>query len=168
LWRLNRVGVETVSCSRHHVGLSPTVTVDVREVLRQTRTLLDGPDDLDTSHFSAPLSDELLPGWYDDWVVLERERLRQLRLHALESLAALHIRRRRFPEAIEAALAAVQGEPLRESAQRCLIDAHLAEENVVEAVRQYRAYCELLDRELGIAPSLSLQQVVESALAPIV
>ena len=29
---------------------------------------------------------ELLPDWYDDWVLLERERFRQLRLHALDAL----------------------------------------------------------------------------------
>jgi DNA-binding SARP family transcriptional activator len=29
----------------------------------------------------------LLPGWYDNWVVLQRERLRQLRMYASEALA---------------------------------------------------------------------------------
>ena len=30
---------------------------------------------------------ELLPGWYDDWVIFERERIRQQLLHALEILS---------------------------------------------------------------------------------
>ena len=33
------------------------------------------------------LSGEVLPGWYDDWVLVEAEDWRQLRLHALETLA---------------------------------------------------------------------------------
>ncbi|MGW2995279.1 bifunctional ornithine acetyltransferase/N-acetylglutamate synthase, partial [Streptomyces sp. NPDC001193] len=28
---------------------------------------------------------DLLPGWYDDWVLLEQERVRQRLLHALEA-----------------------------------------------------------------------------------
>ena len=53
---------------------------------------------------------------------------------------------RRFGPALEAALAAVAGEPLRESAHRVLIKAHLAEGNVSEAIRQYHFYRTLLQR----------------------
>ena len=57
---------------------------------------------------------DLLPGWYDDWVVFERERLRQRLLHALEMLSLRLVRQGRFGEAVEAALL-VHAEPLRES-----------------------------------------------------
>lgn len=48
---------------------------------------------------------------------------------------------------------ATSAEPLRESAQRALIRAHAAEGNLTEARRSYRAYHDLLGRELGVAPS---------------
>jgi hypothetical protein len=70
---------------------------------------------------------ELLPGWYDDWVLLEREPLRQRVLHGLEALSRHLVRAGRFAEAVEAAMVAVAVEPLRESAQRALVTAHLAE-----------------------------------------
>ena len=54
-------------------------------------------------------------------------------------------------------------EPLRESAQRTLIEAHLAEDNWVEAQRILHAYRALLDRELGVAPSRELVGLVEYA-----
>ena len=67
-----------------------------------------------------------------------------------------------FGPAIEAGLAAVAGEPLRESARRALIRAYLAEGNQAAAVLQYRRFHSLLDRELGLAPSRSLGSLVNS------
>jgi DNA-binding SARP family transcriptional activator len=56
------------------------------------------------------------PDWYDDWLQMERERFRQLRLHALETLAERFVALGRHAQAIDAALAAVQVDPLRETA----------------------------------------------------
>jgi DNA-binding SARP family transcriptional activator len=81
---------------------------------------------------------ELLPGWYDDWVLLERERTRQRLLHALEALSREHRAAGRCAEAVEAALVAVNAEPLRESAHRELLESHLAEGNWVEAMHNVR------------------------------
>ncbi len=103
---------------------------------------------------------ELLPDWYDDWVMFERERLRQLRLHALEILCRRLAAAGSFGPAVDAGLAAVLGEPLRESAQRVLIEAHLAEGNRSEAIRQYNSYRVRLYAELGLQPSPSLRRLV--------
>jgi hypothetical protein len=75
----------------------------------------------DIDHF------DVLPGWYDDWVLIERERLRQRVFHAMEQLSREMVRQGRFAEAVEAALVTVSAEPLRESGQRVLIEGHLAE-----------------------------------------
>jgi DNA-binding SARP family transcriptional activator len=103
---------------------------------------------------------ELLPGWYDDWTTLERERLRQRVLHALEALSREFRRRGRHAEAVEAALAAVNSEPLRESAQRVLVEAHLGECNWVEAERAFISYRDFLEKELGVSPSRDLNALV--------
>ena len=58
---------------------------------------------------------ELLLGWYDDWVVIERERLTQLHLTALESLSDRLLSDGEHAKALQVALAAVQVDPLRES-----------------------------------------------------
>jgi DNA-binding SARP family transcriptional activator len=96
------------------------------------------------------------PGWYDDWVLLERERVRQRLLHALEALSRQLAGAGRCAEAVEAAMMAVTAEPLRESAQRVLIQAHLAEGNWVEGRRTLEAYRDVLDRELGVQPDPEL------------
>ncbi len=109
------------------------------------------------------LAGDLLPGWYDDWVIVERERIRQLRLHALEVLCENLSRSGRHAQAVDAGLSAVAEEPLRESAQRALIAAHLREGNVSEAVRQYDRYRKLLGASLGLEPSfeVTLQSVTK-------
>ena len=95
------------------------------------------------------LSRDLLPDWYDDWVAVERERFRQLRVHALERLCDRLVEAERFGEAIEAGLAAMKSEPLRESAHRALVRAHLAEGNRSEALAQYRRFKALLPTSSG-------------------
>ncbi len=45
-----------------------------------------------------------------------------------------------------------------------MIEAHLAEGNAAEALRQYHQYRELLRTELGIAPSNALRQLVRPLL----
>ena len=106
------------------------------------------------------LRDDLLPDWYDDWLAFERERFRQLRIHALESLCERLIALERFGEAIETGLAVVTAEPLRESAHRILIRIHLAEGNGAEALGQYRRFRALLHDELGLEPSPEMRTLV--------
>ncbi len=142
------------SCGRT-LGLSRDVWVDVNALLTSALLVRQGEDSQQDQSVLL-VSSELLPGWYDEWVLLERERLRQLRLPALEDLGALLLDRGRMGEAIDLAMAAVRAEPLRESAQRLLIRLHLAEGNRVEAQRQCGLCAELLFRELGVAPGRAL------------
>jgi DNA-binding SARP family transcriptional activator len=139
--------------------LSEDVEVDVRSARSVARRLSD-PARGDEAADLGPFDLDLLPDWYEDWVIMERERYRQTRLHALEALCELLMARGQHAKAVDAGLTAVTGEPLRESAQRVLIRAHLAEGNLAEAVRQYRAYRELLRGELGVDGSPELEQLL--------
>jgi len=161
LWRLRRVPAVLVESTSTHLALSPTVTVDLHEALALARGILDGTRDhqtVDVSRFT--LFRELLPEWYDEWVVGERERFGQIRVHALELLSEQLISAGLLARAVEAGLTAVAFEPLRESAHRVLIIAYLAEGNRAEAVQQYRAYRDLLQREIGVDPSPQMQNLL--------
>jgi DNA-binding SARP family transcriptional activator len=161
LWRLHKAVPGLVDTSGGALGLAAGVRVDVREFTAWASRVLDpraGPESL-VAHGIA-LEGELLPGWYDDWVLLERERLRQLRLRALEVLAEKLIGAGRHGEAIDVACAAVRGEPLRESARRLLVRAHLAEGNLAEAIREYDTFCTVLADELGVGPTDRLRDLV--------
>ncbi|WP_405801854.1 BTAD domain-containing putative transcriptional regulator [Streptomyces sp. NBC_01506] len=96
---------------------------------------------------------------------MERERRHQMRLHALESLAYVHRSAGHFGQALDAALRAVAGEPLRESAHRQVIETYVAEGNVGEAVRHFEALRKLLRGELGVEPSSSLRHLVADTVA---
>jgi DNA-binding SARP family transcriptional activator len=163
IWRVRQVADGTLHCTRAAVALAPEVAVDVTRARLGATRVLQGRPDGDPGLLAA-LDLDLLPCWDEDWLVVERERQRQLRLHALEALSEMCRRDGRYPEAITAALAAVRAEPLRESAQRALVGAHLAEDNVGEALRQFRAYRRLLADELGIHPGHRLTEMVRGAL----
>lgn len=105
---------------------------------------------------------DLLPGWYDDWVLLERERARQLQLHVLEIVANELIGLGRLAAALEFAMRALQMEQLRESAHRLVIRVHLAEGNVCEARRQFECCRRILRNELGVHPSDQLRDLIGS------
>lgn len=168
LWRIRREADGLIEADDQTVGLSAGLACDVHalsrsgdEVVRAgTATACDVADD---PHLFGL---ELLPGWYDEWAVGERERVRQLCLHALETLSASNTLRRRHPAAVQAALAAVRLDPLRESARWTLIQAHLAEGNHSQALREYRIYEQLLADELGLHPSVQLSDLIDRAARP--
>ena len=159
LWRLRRDGSRLVDVDGSELALARGVVVDLRVREELARGVVAGTQSGGTVD-AALFEGDLLPDWYDDWVVIEREHYRQLRLHALDSLCERLTAAGRLDEALEAGLAAVAGEPLRESAQRALIRVHLAEGNRGEAIRQYRLYRRLLADQIGIEPSPLMRELV--------
>ena len=167
LWRLQKVAPGVVHVSGGTLSLARTVRVDVRELTEWAQRMLDPTSALDgTTVPDVGLRGELLPGWYDDWVLLERERLRQLRMHALEALAEKLAAAGRYGEAVQAAYAAVVAEPLRESAHRAVVRVHLVEGNLAEAVRAYDAFRTMLAEELGVAPSSQMDRLISNLPRP--
>ncbi len=147
LWRLPRPsGRSLFDDSEDGVRLSQELEVDWRQSVRQAERVLAG-DDEGEGLVVANLTRDLLPDWYEEWLLLEREQFRQLRLHALETISTRRLAVGRTRDALQTGLLAVACEPLRESAHRCVIAAHLAEGNRHEAIRQYRLYLDLLTAE---------------------
>lgn len=152
-----------LDAGRATVALAADVTVDVHELLHVTEN--GHGDTADPERTMALLvAGELLPGWYEDWVLFEKERLQHVRLRALESLAQRQLAAGRADLALAAALEAVTIEPLRESAHALTIRAHLLAGNRSAAVREYRRYKASLERELGITLTLSMDELSQPAL----
>jgi DNA-binding SARP family transcriptional activator len=168
LWRLRGAGLDLLDGDHGFLALSGDVTVDVDEVSDWAARLITGcPEPCDLAVPRGWLGAlDLLPGWYDDWALLERERMRQRILHALEALTRHLTLRGRHAEAVDVAMVAVEAEPLRESAQRVLVEAHAAQGNHVEARRSYALYRGLVRRELGVDPSPELTALVTAPAAP--
>jgi DNA-binding SARP family transcriptional activator len=66
------------------------------------------------------LFDGLLPGWYDDWVILERERLAQLQLRIAEALAHAVIEDGDYISATDIAYRTISLDPLGDVKDRIL------------------------------------------------
>ena len=163
LWRANHSHASVVTTTGMRLSLHAEVQVDVRALMALGRGAAAQSIVAELQGMSwFELSLDLLPDWYDDWLVDDREGVRQLRLHALESLTDELSYRGRHAEAILAALAAVRLEPLRETAHAALIRAHLAEGNRSEAQRQFYRCRDLLAAELAVEPSESIRRLIDS------
>jgi DNA-binding SARP family transcriptional activator len=164
LWRGKRLGDTATICSTGpRLCLAPTVHVDLQQVMDQHRRLVRTRPCASTSDHLAlvrVLTRQLLPEWSEDWLVFERERWHQFRLHALENLAAQLQNEQRYLDALQTALAAIAIEPIRETAHRIVIGIHLAEGNTASALKHYQHYRGLLQRELGVVPSVQMDQLV--------
>jgi DNA-binding SARP family transcriptional activator len=161
LWRLRRSGLDVLAAVNGQLLVHPGVEVDYRDWMALAVQIIDRPESATEVDLAVlrPKGD-LLPGWYDDWILLERERVRQLQLHVLEAAAEQLLLQGRSAVALEFALTALGLEETRESAHQLAIRVHLAEGNVGEAWRQFERCERILDRELGIRPSSQLLALV--------
>jgi DNA-binding SARP family transcriptional activator len=163
LWRLGKAPADLITASKTRLRLAPEVWVDVRDGIGQLAS--GGLDSIIEAAlpFHA-LDSDLLPDWYDDWLMIERERLRQFRLCSLEEGARLAMGQGNLGQAVQLALAAVSIDPLRESGHRLVIQAHLANGNRSDAARQLGCYRSLLRSQLGCEPSDSVLAMVQAGV----
>ena len=163
LFRLLAAASDAVDVTTETLALSDRVTVDLGGASDLAARIVDASESRGWGHVQRSvtiLGGELLPDWYDDWVLIEAENWRQLRMHTLETLAGQLVAAERFAEAVAAGIAAVRAEPLRESARVALISAHLAEGNQSEALREYEHYHRLLRAELNLEPTDRLRDLL--------
>jgi DNA-binding SARP family transcriptional activator len=163
LWHLRRVGhAAALEIAGPRLRLAAGVRVDLWDLRRLARRLVAsaGEGCVDYEASIERLSRELLPDWPDAWLAMERQRWNQLRLHALEALARELAATESYVAALEAALAAVAIEPVRESSHRAVIAIHIAEGNAPSALQHYQRYRDLLWLELGVVPSPQIDQLV--------
>lgn len=161
LWALRKGGINIIDAAGGTLTLARDIDVDVRVMTSVANGLLAGQvraQDVNLELFA----EDLLPDWYDEWLASDRERLRQLRLNALEAMSASLVSAGQVHAAVQAALCAVASEPLRESANRVLIEAYLAEGNRADALRHFRSFAQLLSRELGLRPTQPLVDLVRA------
>jgi DNA-binding SARP family transcriptional activator/predicted ATPase len=98
---------------------------------------------------------DLLENVYADWVLLERERLRDHYLQALEALTTLQKRRGAYEDALDAARRLVATDPLRESAHRELMRLYHLLDRPRAALQQFQTLRTALAQELGTQPTFT-------------
>ena len=166
--RLGQPTRGAVRVTARDLSLAEGVIVDVQYSRALARRLIDSDEpesEVDIGRAAvAALSNDLLPGWYEDWAIVAADDWHQLRVHALEAVAARLTAADRLAEAAGAALAAVQAEPLRESARAALIRVHLAEGNQSAAIDEFERYRVLLHADLALEPTSRLRDLLDALL----
>jgi DNA-binding SARP family transcriptional activator len=112
----------------------------------------------------ALYSGDLLPECYGDWIMPERERLRQMYLLALEHQAQVSEEAREFEAALALAQQLLREDPLCESHCRRVLRLQMLGGNRAAALRTYHAFATALRREVGVDPSPATQQVYAQLL----
>ncbi len=162
--RSRRAVTGLLDAGRSTVALGPQVNVDVHALLRCASEIGHGWQAGASETLTLLSRGDLLPGWYEDWVLFEKEQLQHLRLRALEFLALSELGRGNHDLALSAAQQAITIEPLRESAQSIVIRAHLLAGNPSAAIHAYRVYRRRLQDELSIVPVLEIDDLLSPLL----
>lgn len=96
--------------------------------------------------------DDLLPDLYDDWIMLDRERLREMYLANWQTLLNVYRERREYAQAIECAQHILKREPLRETIVREMMRLRTASGDRARALADYRQFQARVQEELGVPP----------------
>lgn len=158
VWRLPEGAREGLRRREGELAIGEHVVCDVhgidRAARRQSPRLIP-PD-------PCGLCAELLPGWYDDWILVERERLAHWRAELFERLSNTSCQQGRYHDAVLYAVASISVEPLRESAHQALLRAHAAQGNEAEVDSHFEMLVDLLDDALGVGPAPDTRDIVAS------
>src|SRR6266702_2492637 len=104
---------------------------------------------------------ELLPGCYDEWILPERERLRQHHRQALEHLLHLFEVQGDNVTAIRYAQRLIALDPLSEDLSRRLMRLFALNNDRASALHVYHTCVTTLQRELGIDPDPATREAYE-------
>ena len=149
------VGSETLRTREGSVSLDPRgIEVDVSELQR-----LAALGTLEALEQAAALyRGDLLEGFavseppFEEWLVSERERLRELALEILAHLLALQSKAEQIDRAIQTAVRLLALDPLQEAVHRTLMRLYVREGRRGTALRQYQLCVATLQREVGAEP----------------
>jgi DNA-binding SARP family transcriptional activator len=151
------------------LGLAPTAQIDVRLFAEQ---LSKQPSDLAQLTQALELyRGEFLEGFdlpdtpdYNDWVLIERERLQRMAVRGLTALSRLHEANGDYPAALDSLERALAFDPLQEDLQRESIRLLYLSGDRPAAIRRYDQLRKLLDEELGVPPMVETRALYDAMI----
>jgi DNA-binding SARP family transcriptional activator len=169
LWRMRKVlepegvprGAYLITTSTGKVGFNrqTSYSLDTEDFENHTQKALVKPFDALTAEEAHTLenaiklySGDLLEGFYDDWILRERERLYSLELRGLAHLLKYYRHHKYHEKALACGQKILDLDPLREEIHREMMRLHAANRQRALAIRQYENCCRILDDELSVGP----------------
>ncbi len=174
IWRINWGLPGLLQADSDIVGISPqarlwTDVVEFTDLLKPHLTDLASWSIPKAHHFSRARADlhraiqlyrgDLLEGFYEDWVLVERDRLREMYLRALERVIQMEKLVEGYKQALVAAQALAGADPLRESAHREIMRLHSLLDRPEAALDQFDTCSQILADELGVQPEIATVQL---------
>lgn len=145
----------------------PNVWIDALAMTRRATRALDDPGSLDSAAARAKLrralaayAGDLLAAHDLESIMIERERLRALYLDAGFQLARTCARHCQWQDTLEICRGLCDVEPLREDAQRLLIQAYMEVGSRGLALQQYNGFKTYLARELQVSPMAETRALI--------
>jgi predicted ATPase/DNA-binding SARP family transcriptional activator len=160
LWRLRKVlETEGHTCFLvNDLTIAFTSNCDYSlDVQRLASVSLDGSHADDLISAVSIYRGELLPGFYDEWVFAERDRLHALFEAIMARLLELLLAERRWAEVLDWAMRWIALGQWPEPAYRALMSAYASTGDLSKAVATYERFSQGLHKDLGVAPSEQTQ-----------
>lgn len=100
---------------------------------------------------------EFLQGFYNTWIVEEKNRLERLYLTILERLSKIHIEAKEYPDAMVYLRMLLKLDPLSEYAHEMLMRIYEKTGDRTSVINHFKAYYKTLNDELGIEPKKEIK-----------
>ena len=182
LWRVRRVleprgvprGTYLLTTPTGEIGFNrdSDYWLDVAEFEKQVAISLHKPvkemkpEDADELEAAIELcSGELLEGFYEDWALSERERLRSLYLRSLARLMKYFKGQKNFKKALICGKRILNLDPLREEIHREVMRLYFESGRRAMAIQQYKKCSRVLEQELDIPVMEETQTLYECIVA---
>src|SRR5262245_37870973 len=99
---------------------------------------------------------------FDEWLLMERQRLRDLARETLAKLVDWHMSAGAHDQAAAAARRLLAIDPLREVAHRALMQIYTAQGQTALALKQYQLCRDVLQAELSVRPEAETERLYQS------
>ena len=96
---------------------------------------------------------DMLPGWYQDWCIFERERLQNMFIAIMDKLMGYCEAHGNYEEGISYGMRILGFDRARERTHRRLMRLHYLADDRTGALRQYKRCEAALEEELGVKPA---------------
>lgn len=160
LWQLRKAIGDT-----HLLSDSATIAFERSSDVWLDVGLLEESSDLDPAPAVAAYAGELLPGHYEDWILLERDRLAAAYDRKVHRLLKELIRDQKWARARDWAERWIAQGQVPEAAYRTLMLAHAAEGNRSGVQSAYRRCIDALQQEVGVDPSDGTTQLYQRLMS---
>ncbi len=161
LWRLRQaIGEDYILADRTSVGWNPNAEYQSDVAILQRGGIEDPSADVLIRSVSV-YDDILLPGFYEDWVVLEQERWQAVFEDRMQMLMDRLCEEARWREVLEWAERWIAHGYVPEPAYRALMMAHAALGDRASVAAVYQRCTEVLARELGVEPAAETTALYE-------